>query len=159
MNHEIVELVAHPALPQPSPVVPLTPDRPPLPPVHPLQFPYAEAVFKEVMRLHPPVPMLAREAGPGAAVAGRPVPPGTWLHVSLVNLHRDPRYWRDPDAFCPERFLPGAPQAAGNDLTAYMPWGEVRPQGGSLAGSLAAWAAHHLPGILAGWPVEIFVYR
>ena len=34
------------------------------------------------------------------------------LQVSIYSMHRSERYWRDPLAFKPERFLPGTPEAA-----------------------------------------------
>ena len=66
-------------------------------------------------------PPTSRPASQSLTVACLPrLPP----QVSLYGLHRSPRYWRDPDAFCPERFLEGAPQASGNDLGAYQPFGD-----------------------------------
>ena len=40
--------------------------------------------------------------------------------VSPWVLHRHRRRWREPDAFVPERFLPGAPVI---DRFAYLPFG------------------------------------
>jgi hypothetical protein len=34
------------------------------------------------------------------------------MQVSIYSMHRSGRYWRDPLAFKPERFLPGTPEAA-----------------------------------------------
>ena len=46
-----------------------------------------------------------------------PTPPATptlppHRQVNLYALHRSERWWRDPDAFVPERFLAGSPEAA-----------------------------------------------
>lgn len=87
-------------------------------------FPYAEAVFKEALRLLPPIPFNIREAHQDLQLGKYQVPVGTHLAVSCFSMHRDPEYWRNPDSFIPERFLPNHREAVGNNLEAYMPFGE-----------------------------------
>ncbi len=38
-------------------------------------------------------------------MGGYYLPPGTHLMLSINEVHRDPRWWEDPLAFRPERFL------------------------------------------------------
>jgi cytochrome P450 len=68
---------------------------------------YTRAVIEEAMRLYPPVPILSREATASDTVRTREVTPGTIVLVVPWLLHRHHCYWRDPDLFVPERFLPG----------------------------------------------------
>jgi cytochrome P450 len=84
------------------------------------RFPYIEAVFKESLRMYPPVPLTIREAERELSLGQYAVPAGTYLAVSVYGLQRDPRYWPDPDVFRPERFLQGGDASK----EAYMPFGE-----------------------------------
>ncbi len=72
-------------------------------------LPWARAVVEEALRLYPPVPILAREAQADTAVRGIPVRKGGIVIVSPWVVHRHHDHWQAPDAFRPERFLPGAP--------------------------------------------------
>jgi cytochrome P450 len=69
------------------------------------QFPYAEAVFRETLRLHPPVFQDARHASVDFEVAGSTIKAGTILNIPVLTLSRDPDLYPDPDAFRPERWL------------------------------------------------------
>ncbi len=48
-----------------------------------VQFPYADAVLKEALRLYPPVPLLAREAKEDTWLGPHFIPKGTWLQVRV----------------------------------------------------------------------------
>lgn len=76
------------------------------------RLPWTRAVVEETLRLYPPIPLLAREAAADTEVAGVPVPRGGIAIVSPWLVHRHRRHWEAPDAFRPERFLPGAPPPA-----------------------------------------------
>ncbi|KAK4761512.1 hypothetical protein SAY87_029396 [Trapa incisa] len=69
---------------------------------------YLPAVVKEVLRLHPPGPLLswARMAITDTTVDGHHVPGGTTAMVNMWAITRDPEVWTDPKSFRPERFLP-----------------------------------------------------
>jgi cytochrome P450 len=43
---------------------------------------------------------------------GWPCGAASLVQVSIYSMQRSPRYWRDPLAFKPERFLAGTPDAA-----------------------------------------------
>ncbi|MDO9502572.1 cytochrome P450 [Falsiroseomonas sp.] len=73
-------------------------------------LPFTRAVVEETLRLYPPVPLLSREALGPDRIGDRPVRKGTLILVSPWLLHRKPGLWDQPDAFIPDRFLPGAPK-------------------------------------------------
>ena len=66
---------------------------------------YTEAVVKEAMRVYPPVPMVPREPTTDVEIAGYRIPEGTMVLCSQVVAHLDERWWDDPMAFRPERWL------------------------------------------------------
>ena len=68
---------------------------------------YLDAVIKEVLRLRPVVPVLARKVREEVALNGYVIPAGSVLMVSIYLLHRDPALHPDPTEFRPERFLDG----------------------------------------------------
>ena len=44
----------------------------------------------------------------GGVVCGKFIPAGTNVVVPQYPLHRDPRYFDEPDKFIPERWMPGS---------------------------------------------------
>lgn len=62
------------------------------------------AVFRETMRLYPPVPMFVREAACPETFRDRPIKKGAQIVVSPWHLHRHERLWERPDDFDPARF-------------------------------------------------------
>ncbi|WP_299022959.1 cytochrome P450 [uncultured Dietzia sp.] len=63
-----------------------------------------DLVMKETLRLHPPVPVLARRAVKDTEVLGVPIPEGRLVSVMPLLSHHMPEYWTDPELFDPERF-------------------------------------------------------
>ncbi|MGR3320419.1 MAG: cytochrome P450 [Pseudooceanicola sp.] len=61
-------------------------------------------VFREALRLYPPVPMMVREAACPVRFRDRDVPKGSQVVLSPWHLHRHERLWERPDAFDPARF-------------------------------------------------------
>ncbi len=61
-------------------------------------------VFRETLRLYPPVPMMVREASRPETFRGRDVRTGSQIVLSPWHLHRHERLWDAPDAFDPGRF-------------------------------------------------------
>jgi len=61
--------------------------------------PIATAAAREVLRLYPPAYWLSREVKKPVTIAGRSLPAGTSLIVSPWHMHRDPRFWTEPETF------------------------------------------------------------
>ena len=61
-------------------------------------------VFRETLRLYPPVPMMVREARCPQRLRNRDVPKGAQIVLSPWHLHRHERLWDDPDSFEPARW-------------------------------------------------------
>ena len=83
-------------------------------------------VFREALRLYPPIAYIVREAIEAAEFRGKPVRPGATVVVSpwLMQRHRD--LWDRPDEFDPDRF---ATQSAKASLKqAYLPF-SLGPRG------------------------------
>jgi cytochrome P450 len=80
--------------------------------------PYADAVVKETLRLHPAAIAALRELTTPMTVASHELSSGTTMMVPIPVLQRDPRDYPEPDRFLPHRYLDGA--GAG----ALMPFGE-----------------------------------
>jgi cytochrome P450 len=65
---------------------------------------YTEWVVKEAMRLYPPAWGVGREAIEECEIGGHRVPKGTQVLLIQWVVHRDPRWYDDPEAFRPERW-------------------------------------------------------
>ncbi|WP_127559105.1 cytochrome P450 [Nioella ostreopsis] len=61
-------------------------------------------VFREALRLYPPVPMMVREAACPERFRNRDVPKGAQIVLSPWHLHRHERLWDNPDGFDPARW-------------------------------------------------------
>ena len=81
---------------------------------------YTRDVFREVLRLYPPVPMMVREATRPEHFRDRDIPVGSQVVLSPWHLHRHERLWDDPDRFDPDRWQDTARKAPARD--AYIPF-------------------------------------
>ena len=81
---------------------------------------FTRAVVDETMRLYPPAFLIARSAAGADIIAGMPVKKHDVMLIAPWLLHRHEKLWRDPNAFIPSRFMPGA---APPDRFAYLPFG------------------------------------
>ncbi|MFL5770941.1 MAG: cytochrome P450 [Chloroflexota bacterium] len=70
-------------------------------------LPFAQAVVNETLRLYPPAYVTGREAIRDTTIGGRPIPKRHIVLVSMSTTHRDARFFPEPDAFRPERWLDG----------------------------------------------------
>ena len=65
---------------------------------------YAEAIVKEALRLYPPAWAFGRQVIQDCEIAGYPVAKGRQLYFFPWVMHRDPRYFDQPEEFRPERW-------------------------------------------------------
>jgi cytochrome P450 len=70
-------------------------------------LPYSQAVINETLRLYPPAYVTGREAVRATTIGGVPIPKRHIVLISMYTTHRDPRFFPEPDAFRPERWLDG----------------------------------------------------
>ncbi len=73
---------------------------------HRPRLPYTRAVMLELFRYHTPVPLGGpRKTTCPTDILGTALPEGLTVLPNLWGLHHDEEFWRDPEAFRPERFL------------------------------------------------------
>lgn len=65
---------------------------------------YTERVIMEVMRLYPPVWAMSRQALQDCEIAGYPIRTGDGVVISPWVMHRDSRYFEQPEVFNPDRW-------------------------------------------------------
>jgi cytochrome P450 len=82
---------------------------------------YLDLVFKEALRMYPPIHVGNRRAVQDLTVAGYRVREGTRVMYSIYLSHRDREYWPDPERFLPERFERG--QEDKRPPLTYVPFG------------------------------------
>lgn len=84
------------------------------------KLPYTEQVLSESLRLFPPGWAIGRQATKDVEVLGVKVPKGALVFMSPYVMHRDPRYFPEPERFMPERWTPEF--KAGLPKFAYFPF-------------------------------------
>jgi cytochrome P450 len=78
-------------------------------------------VFKEALRLYPPLVLLGRRSREPLEIGGRSYPERTLIFVNIYGVHTSSAVWPDPDRFDPDRFLPE--REAARHKSAWMPFG------------------------------------
>ena len=94
-------------------------------------LPLTMAVLAETLRLWPPSWMFSRRLIAPLVLGNHTVEVGTLCLISPALLHRDPRWWAEPELLRPDRWLrclPGEadrfdPKAPGQPRGAYLPFG------------------------------------
>jgi len=82
---------------------------------------YADRVITEALRVYPTVWLLGREAVEPCTIGGAHVPVGLTLWMSQWVLHRDGRFFDDPESFQPDRWAEGLAKRI--PRYAYFPFG------------------------------------
>ncbi|CAH1641027.1 unnamed protein product [Spodoptera littoralis] len=87
------------------------------------QLEHLDMVYKETLRYFPIGGMIQRTVMEDISIRDESItlPAGTSLVIPIHNLHRDPRYWEDPNKVMPERFLPE--NVKKRDPNAFVPFG------------------------------------
>jgi cytochrome P450 len=81
---------------------------------------YTKAFVKEVLRLNPPTWLMGRRAKRDAPLGPWTIRKGQEIMFSPLLLHRDARWWDDPDELRPERWMAPMPATA---RRSYIPFG------------------------------------
>jgi len=85
------------------------------------RLPFAEMVLAEALRLYPPAYGFGRLCLRECQLEGLRVPAGAVTLMSPWAMHRDPRFYDDPDAFLPDRWADGLAKRL--PRYAYFPFG------------------------------------
>ncbi|XP_076931456.1 desmethyl-deoxy-podophyllotoxin synthase-like [Bidens hawaiensis] len=87
---------------------------------------FLKLVIKETLRLHPPAPlMLPMENRETCEINGYDIPTKTKVVVNVWAIGRDPKHWKNPEVFDPERFANSAIDYRGLHFE-YIPFGAGR---------------------------------
>ena len=84
---------------------------------------YTDMVLREAMRLYPPVWIIGRRALAPFRLGEYELPAGTNVLMSQLILHKDARYFPDPEAFDPERWNVNDARSSALPRFAYFPFG------------------------------------
>ncbi|RQG94847.1 cytochrome P450 [Natrarchaeobius chitinivorans] len=80
---------------------------------------YVERVLREVLRLYPPAPVLSRQLSADVSLDEYTLPAGDVVYFPAITVHRDERWWDEPERFVPNRFETDQPRHS----FAYFPFG------------------------------------
>lgn len=90
---------------------------------------YLEAVINEALRMYPPASFIDRVCNraielPPAVKGGQPylAKPGSVFWLPFYGMHRDPRYFENPETFDPERFIDPA-TGKNREPNGFLPFG------------------------------------
>jgi cytochrome P450 len=123
------------------------------------KLPYTGRVVKEAMRLYPPAWAIVRKSLHHCEIGGYQVPAGSTVMMNQWVMHRDPRYYDQPEQFNPDRWLDERAKAI--PKFAYFPFGGGPRTciGASFAAMegvlvLATIAQKYQLRVAPDWPVE-----
>ncbi|KAI9264720.1 cytochrome P450 [Sporodiniella umbellata] len=79
---------------------------------------YINLVIKENLRLYSPIDLLLpRKVNQNTTLGDTFIPKGSTLAIDASAIHRNPKFWKNPDEFIPERFGEGGDQEGHEGLT------------------------------------------
>ncbi|XP_020216121.1 cytochrome P450 71A1-like [Cajanus cajan] len=85
---------------------------------------FLKCVVKETLRLHPPVPLLApRGTRSSVKLNGYDIPAKTNVIINAWAIQRDPKFWKSPEEFMPERFEKSQVDFKGQESFQLIPFG------------------------------------
>ncbi|RZC73042.1 hypothetical protein C5167_048517 [Papaver somniferum] len=118
-----------------------------------VRLPYLQAIVKETLRLHPPVPFLVpHKAVVDVKMHNFVVPKDAQVIVNVWAMGRDPTIWMDPISFNPERFLDSKVDYRGQDFE-LIPFGSGRRSCPGLP------LAHRMVHLIVGLLVQSFDWK
>ncbi|MDQ3571340.1 MAG: cytochrome P450 [Actinomycetota bacterium] len=88
------------------------------------KLPWTTACFQEAMRYYPPAWAIPRVAVRDDSIDGHKIPRGATVIVPVHAIHHDERWWPEPEAFDPNRFM--GENARSHHRSAYLPFGGGR---------------------------------
>jgi cytochrome P450 len=91
---------------------------------HARRLPFLRSVFKEALRLYPPVTFIPRVALEAVQIGPRKLKRGAMVMISPWTMHRHQKHWADADLFDPQRFMPE--REAQIPKGVYIPFGAGR---------------------------------
>nr|CAG8439859.1 2098_t:CDS:2 [Entrophospora candida] len=77
---------------------------------------YCDAIIKEVDRLVPIANTVARYSTRKEEIGGYEWPAGTYFNLNVPAIHHNPKYWKEPETFNPDRFLNGENEITKNSF-------------------------------------------
>ena len=82
---------------------------------------FATSIFKESMRLYPPITFIPRVAAENTKIGKRKIKKGAMIMIAPWVIHRHHDYWENPDSFDATRFMPHREKEIKPNT--YMPFG------------------------------------
>jgi cytochrome P450 len=88
---------------------------------HTKKMTFTRNVFRETLRLYPPITFIPRVVASDTVIKGRKVKRGTMIMIAPWTVHRHQALWHEPDVFDPDRFSTDREKEIRTG--AYMPFG------------------------------------
>lgn len=82
---------------------------------------FTRSVFKETLRLYPPITFIPRVAAEATQIGNRKIKKGAMIMIAPWVIHRHHDYWENPDSFDADRFMPEREHEIKPNT--YMPFG------------------------------------